>query len=158
VGLTDKQGAFCNEFLLDHNATQAATRAGYSSETAQEQASRLLSNVMVRREVDRLIAERSERVQIDADAVIRRFDALYYEALVANDLSTAVRCLEALAKCTGAFEKHNRQKQPVTPADAERLKAELAARGFVTDWGRRNWPKHLPQPDRAAPAPPPANG
>ena len=94
MALTDKQGAFVREYLVDHCATQAAIRAGYSSDTANEQGARLLANVSVRREIDRLIAERSERVQIDADAVVRRFDTLYYEALVANDLSTAARCLE----------------------------------------------------------------
>ena len=35
------------EYLIDLNAKQAANRAGYSPKTAQEQASRLLSNVKV---------------------------------------------------------------------------------------------------------------
>ena len=45
--LTAKQAAFVREYLIDSNGTQAAIRAGYSPKTAQEQASRLLSNVMV---------------------------------------------------------------------------------------------------------------
>lgn len=45
--MTDKQKRFCDEYLQDFNATQAAIRAGYSKRTAQEQSSRLLSNVMV---------------------------------------------------------------------------------------------------------------
>jgi phage terminase small subunit len=160
MSLTDKQGAFVSEFLLDHNATQAAIRAGYSSETAQEQASRLLSNVMVRREVDRLIAERSERVQIDADEVVRRLDNLYYESLAKGDLTTAARCLEMLAKATGAFFEHNRQRnpRPLSLAEADALKEALRQRGFITDWGRKNWPAGLPEPGRALPAPPAANG
>jgi phage terminase small subunit len=32
--LTEKQKAFCNEYLIDLNATQAAIRAGYSKKTA----------------------------------------------------------------------------------------------------------------------------
>ena len=32
--LTDKQEAFCKEYLIDFNATQAAIRAGYSEKTA----------------------------------------------------------------------------------------------------------------------------
>lgn len=32
--LTDKQKKFCEEYLIDLNATQAAKRAGYSSDTA----------------------------------------------------------------------------------------------------------------------------
>jgi len=45
--LTDKQELFCREYLIDLNATQAAIRAGYKESSAQEQSSRLLSNVMV---------------------------------------------------------------------------------------------------------------
>ena len=47
AGLNAKQRRFVEEYLVDSNGTQAAIRAGYSKKTAQEQASRLLSNVMV---------------------------------------------------------------------------------------------------------------
>ena len=46
-GLTAQQRLFVAEYLKDSNATQAAIRSGYSKKTAQEQSSRLLSNVMV---------------------------------------------------------------------------------------------------------------
>jgi phage terminase small subunit len=46
--LTLKQERFVSE---DLNATQAAIRAGYSEKTAQEQSSRLLSNVIVQQAV-----------------------------------------------------------------------------------------------------------
>ena len=45
--LTTKQRLFVDEYIIDFNGTQAAIRAGYSTRTAQEQSSRLLSNVMV---------------------------------------------------------------------------------------------------------------
>lgn len=47
-GLTPKQRQFCDEYLIDKNATQAAIRAGYSVKTAGEQGSRLLANHKVR--------------------------------------------------------------------------------------------------------------
>ena len=34
--LTDKQRRFCEEYVVDWNATQAAIRAGYSEKTAKE--------------------------------------------------------------------------------------------------------------------------
>lgn len=46
-GLAAQQRLFVAEYLKDNNATQSAIRAGYSKKTAQEQSSRLLSNVMV---------------------------------------------------------------------------------------------------------------
>ena len=68
--LTPKQAEFARQYLLDLNATQAAIRAGYSAKTAQEQASRLLSNVMVRRLVEDLQKARSESTGVTADRVI----------------------------------------------------------------------------------------
>lgn len=70
--LTDKQELFAREYLKDLNATQAAIRAGYSVKSAQEQASRLLSNVMVQSRISELKAERNEEVGIDAAYVLRR--------------------------------------------------------------------------------------
>ena len=69
--LTAKQKKFVEEYLIDLNATQAAIRAGYSPNTAQEQSSRLLSNVMVKNEIDKAMAERSRRTGISQDRVLR---------------------------------------------------------------------------------------
>jgi phage terminase small subunit len=70
--LTDRQQAFVEEYLKDLNATQAAIRAGYSAATAQEQSSRLLSNVMVAEAVAALKAERSKQTGIDAAWLLKR--------------------------------------------------------------------------------------
>ena len=69
--LTPKQAAFCREYLTDLCATQAAVRAGYSPATAKQQGSRLLSNVDVAAEIERLMAERAKRTDVTADAVVR---------------------------------------------------------------------------------------
>ncbi|HGK4675237.1 TPA: terminase small subunit [Kluyvera georgiana] len=70
--LTDKQELFAREFIVDLNATQAAIRAGYSAKTAQEQSSRLLSNVMVQARIGELKTDRNEQVGVDAAYVLRR--------------------------------------------------------------------------------------
>ena len=69
--MTKKQKLFVEEYLIDLNATQAAIRAGYSAKTAQEQASRLLSNVMVQGSIAKAMAERSNRTGINQDRVIQ---------------------------------------------------------------------------------------
>ena len=68
--LTDRQQQFVDEYLIDLNATQAAIRAGYSVKTAQEQSSRLLSNVMVQRVIAEKMAERSRRTGVNQDRVV----------------------------------------------------------------------------------------
>lgn len=69
--LTPKQATFVSEYLIDLNATQAAIRAGYSANTAQEQSSRLLSNVMVAAAIEKAMEARSARTEITADRVLR---------------------------------------------------------------------------------------
>lgn len=69
--LTPRQRAFCREYIVDLNATQAAIRAGYAEPSAKEQASRLLTNDNISSEVQRLMNERAERVEVTADMVLR---------------------------------------------------------------------------------------
>ena len=70
MALNPKQQRFCEEYMIDLNATQAAIRAGYSVATACEQASRLLANVKISREIERLQAIQSRRTGITADRVL----------------------------------------------------------------------------------------
>lgn len=72
MSLTPKQEAFVREYLIDLNATQAATRAGYSAKTAEQQGSRLLRNVQVAAALSEAQTKRAERVEIDADYVLRQ--------------------------------------------------------------------------------------
>jgi phage terminase small subunit len=69
--LTGKQKQFCIEYLVDLNATQAAIRAGYSAKTAQEQSSRLLSNVIVSQHIQQLMNERAKKVSVDSEYVLK---------------------------------------------------------------------------------------
>lgn len=68
--LTNKQQRFVEEYLIDLNATQAAIRAGYSVQTANEQGSRLLANVSISEEIEKAMAERSRRTGITQDRVL----------------------------------------------------------------------------------------
>lgn len=72
MALTDKQDAFCREYLIDLNATQAAIRAGYSEKTANRIAAKLLSKVDIQNSIAQLKAQRNEQVNIDAAYVLRR--------------------------------------------------------------------------------------
>ena len=69
--LTAKQKRFCDEYLIDLNATQAAIRAGDSPNTANEQGARLLANVSVQEIIAKAMAERSKRTGISQDRVIQ---------------------------------------------------------------------------------------
>lgn len=69
--MTPKQERFVEEYLIDLNATQAAIRAGYSPDTAESAASRLLRNVNVAAAVEEAQQARSVRTEITQDMVLR---------------------------------------------------------------------------------------
>ncbi len=70
--LNDKQEMFCREYLIDLNATQATIRAGYSEKTANRTASENLSKPDIQLRISELLKKRSDRLQIDADYVLKR--------------------------------------------------------------------------------------
>ncbi|MEN4621791.1 terminase small subunit [Pantoea agglomerans] len=72
MALTDKQEMFCREYLIDLNATQAAIRAGYSDNTARKIGSENLTKPDIAQRIIDLKSSRNERVEINADYVLRR--------------------------------------------------------------------------------------
>lgn len=76
--LTAKQRRFCDEYLIDLNATQAAIRAGYSPDTAEQIGYQLLQKTSVSNEIDKAMAERSKRTGINADRVIMEIAKLAF--------------------------------------------------------------------------------
>jgi len=76
--LTTKQKAFCEEYLINLNATQAAIRAGYSKKTANTDGPRLLVNARIQEHIQKLMDKRSARTEIKADNVLRELAKLAF--------------------------------------------------------------------------------
>lgn len=70
VAMNAKQRRFCDEYLIDCNATQAAIRAGYSKKTANEQAARLLANVSIKSYIDEQLERIHNEKTADAQEVL----------------------------------------------------------------------------------------
>ena len=96
-GLTDKQAAFVREYVVDHNGTQAAIRAGYSEDTARQQASRLLTNVDIAEAVAELESNLADEIGITKQYVL---DSL---RTVAERCMTAVEVLDRDGNPTGEW-------------------------------------------------------
>ena len=103
--LTAKQERFVEEYLIDLNATQAAIRAGYSTDTANEQGCRMLANVSIRSQIDKAIAERSKRTGVNADRVIMELAKIaFVNATEVIDPKTATIKADALPEDTAAIQ------------------------------------------------------
>lgn len=68
--MTKKQKRFCEEYLIDLNATQAAIRAGYSPDTAGAIGAENLTKPEIQRAVSKAMAERSRRTGVNAERVV----------------------------------------------------------------------------------------
>ena len=76
-----RQQRFVTEYLVDLNATQAAIRAGYSRKTAQQQGSRLLTNVVVKRAIDAQQDRQLKSVEVRIQDVLHDLRAIAHTDL-----------------------------------------------------------------------------
>lgn len=69
--LTAKQQRFCDEYLIDLNATQAAIRAGYSKKTAGVIGVENLKKPNIKAYIDSRMAEKEKSLIADQDEVLK---------------------------------------------------------------------------------------
>lgn len=74
--LNGKQQLFILEYMKDNNATQAAIRSGYTKATAYAQGHRLMKDVQIKAEIDKLTAEKLEKLKVSPDWVIDRLKTI----------------------------------------------------------------------------------
>ncbi|RXG13975.1 terminase small subunit [Leeuwenhoekiella aestuarii] len=72
--LTPRQKRFCEEYMVDLNATQAAIRANYAESGARTQAVRLLANDNIQNEISKLKSEASEILNITKQDTLRKLN------------------------------------------------------------------------------------
>ncbi|MGJ0848653.1 terminase small subunit [Tissierella praeacuta] len=74
VRLTNNQKIFCDEYLIDLNATRAykvAYKSCKKDETARANSSRLLTNANIKNYIDKKMKEREKRTEITQDFVLQ---------------------------------------------------------------------------------------
>lgn len=90
MSLTPKREKFVEEYLVDLNGTQAAIRAGYSANTANEQAARLLANASVSAAIAERRAALSKAVEVTQERIVAEYArmAFYDPASIAGQSMT----------------------------------------------------------------------
>jgi phage terminase small subunit len=76
VALTAKQQRFCDEYLIDLNATQAAIRAGYSEKTAKQIGQENLTKPDLKKYIEKRMAEKEEALIADQNEVLKYLTAV----------------------------------------------------------------------------------
>tara|TARA_R100000908_G_C3694649_1_gene107592 strand:+ start:128 stop:535 length:408 start_codon:yes stop_codon:yes gene_type:complete len=94
--LNEKQEKFAQSYVLNHNATEAAKSAGYSTRSAYNQGYRLLQEV----EVVERIEELSREMKTSVD-VISEIEDQYAYAKAEGHTNSAIKALELLSRVRG---------------------------------------------------------
>jgi phage terminase small subunit len=99
--LTRKQRLFCDEYLVDLNATQSAIRAGYSVTSARDIGCKNLTNPYIKAFIEKRMINREERTEITQDEVLKELARIGFANI--DDYVTVV------------VDKCNRKKVRVKP-------------------------------------------
>lgn len=75
MALTEKQKRFCDEYLIDLNATQAAIRAGYSPKGMNKRVSRMMANDGIQKYIKERMDEKEDELIADQDEVLKYLTA-----------------------------------------------------------------------------------
>jgi phage terminase small subunit len=108
--MTPKQAAFVQFYLVDMNATQAAIKAGYSERSAQVTGSKLLSNPMVRKELERGRTALAEQTNITKESLVSDLHA-EFKAALGRQPQAAARLGELLARMLGFIDDNPQPAQ-----------------------------------------------
>ena len=110
--LNPKQTLFCQEYLVDLNATQAAIRAGYSVKTAKETGYENLTKPHI-----------AESTGITADYVLQGIKDLTDKLVLGEDHKSAYKGYELLGKHLALFTEktdHTSSDGSMTPTKITR--------------------------------------
>ena len=111
--MTVKQKRFCDEYLIDLNATQAAIRAGYSEKYAHTNVTKLLQNTTVKQFIADRMAEKESKLIADQDEVLK-----YLTSVLRGESQSEIVVVEGTGD--GCSEARAMEK---APDEKERLKA-----------------------------------
>ena len=124
--MTKKQQRFCDEYLVDCNATQAAIRAGYSEKTAYSIGVENLKKPELKNYIEQRLQDMQDKTVASAEEVIQ-----YLTSVLRGQSSAEIVVVEGTGD--GCSEARTVQK---APDEKERLKAaELLGKryGIFTD-------------------------
>ena len=111
--MTAKQQRFCDEYLIDLNATQAAIRAGYSKKTAGRIGTENVQKPVIKEYLAKRMAEKEEALIAQQDEVLK-----YLTSVMRGESSSEIVVVEGIGK--GRSKARAIEKMP---DESERLKA-----------------------------------
>lgn len=116
--LNEKQKAFCREYILDFNQTQAAIRAGYSERSARRVASRMMTKDDIKAYINELKQIAADKAEITPEWILSKLRRVV-EMGLGNEQT------DVIVKENVAPGVSNTMSQKMTKADIAAAKSAL---------------------------------
>ena len=120
--LTQKQKRFCDEYLIDLNATQAAIRAGYSKKTARAIANENFTKPYIKEYIEKRMAEKEKELIAEQDEVMR-----YLSAVMRREKTESVVVTLSKEKSTYVPDENGTMRKQTVKEDIAQV-VEIPAR------------------------------
>lgn len=138
ANMTKKQQRFCDEYLIDLNATQAAIRAGYSEKTAGVIAAENLKKPIIAEYIKKRMAEKEDALVAKQDEIMKYLTAVMRRELCEHVVVTTTEKKSYYAPDEdGKMRKHTEEKEtpqiveiPAKLSDANKA-AELLGKAYA---------------------------
>ncbi|MCH8120948.1 MAG: terminase small subunit [Planctomycetes bacterium] len=118
--LNTKQKKFCEEFLVDNNATQAAIRAGYPERSASSIGNENRKKPKIQKYISELKEARSLRTQVTADRVLKEITKIAF-AEKGIKPGHKLKALGMLGKHVGIFDKQPKLEKQAWTRDVSKM-------------------------------------
>lgn len=105
---------FVKEYLVDLNATQAAIRAGYSEDSAQQIGAENMLKPVIAVAINKGKQDRAEKVDISAQDVLESIKRIRDKAEAADKNTDALKANELLGKHLKLFTDKIEQETTIT--------------------------------------------
>lgn len=112
MSLNPRRERFCQEFIKDGNATQAAVRAGFSLKGARQVAHRLLTNADIEARIADLRAPIATEAGLTLASHLEELERLRDAAKGANAYGPAVSAEVARGKAAGLYTEKREVRFP----------------------------------------------
>lgn len=124
--MNKRQRLFCEEYIKNPNATQAAIKAGYKEKYAHTNASKLLQNTTIKEYIEKRMDEKEKDLIADQNEILK-----YLTSVMRGETQSEIVVIE------GDYEGgSSARRMKKAPDEKERLKAaELLGKryGLYTD-------------------------
>lgn len=120
--LTAKQQRFCDEYLIDLNATQAAIRSGYSKKTAKQIGQENLTKLDIKEYIEKRMEEKEKELIADQDEVMK-----YLSSVMRREKTESVVVTLSKEKSTYVPDSNGTMRKQTVKEDIPKV-VEIPAR------------------------------